>query len=470
MRARYSLLAHFSTFDVPGGSVSIECIACTAITMCADASGEPMLPAIASPLHRRGESISDVMNSVRQEVEPGDVGMDAARLARIDRHFAKYVDDGRLAGWQVAVTRRGKVVHRSTYGHADMAGGRVFADDTIVRMFSMTKPITSVAIMMLVEEGLIALKDPISRWLPAFAEMQIYCDGPPSKPTLRPATEPIRLWHLLTHTAGLTYGFHYTHPVDAMYRDAGFAWGAPAGADLAECCDRWAALPLLFEPGTEWNYSVATDVLGRLVEMVSGQTLDQFFAERILVPLGMTDTAFWVPPDKLHRFASLYSPDSKTGMAVPSPADRGYARPPKMLSGGGGLVSTASDYLRFCHMLLGRGSVDGVRLLGSRTLDYMTRNHLPGGADLETVGRPGFSEASFHGVGFGLGFSVVDDPVANKVLSSKGEFAWGGAASTAFWVDPAEELCVIFLTQLLPSSTHPIRPELKQLVYQSLVD
>ena len=416
------------------------------------------------------ERLVGVTNGVVQEVEPGGVGMDAGRLARIDRHFARYVDDGRLAGWQVAVTRRGRVVHASTCGHADLATSRPFASNTIVRLFSMTKPITSVAIMMLVEEGLIALKDPIARWLPAFANMQVYCDGPPTNPALRPASEPIRLWHLLTHTAGLTYGFHYTHPVDAMYRTAGFAWGAPAGADLAECCDRWAALPLLFQPGTEWNYSVATDVLGRLIEVISGQTLDEFFAERILGPLGMVDTSFWVPPDKVDRFAGLYAPDALTGAAVPSPADRGYLKPPRMLSGGGGLVGTAADYLRFCHLLLGRGQLDGVRLLGSRTLDYMTRNHLPGGADLEQVGRPGFSEASFHGIGFGLGFSVVEDSVANKVLSSKGEFAWGGAASTAFWVDPAEELCVVFLTQLLPSSTHPIRPELKQLVYQALID
>jgi CubicO group peptidase (beta-lactamase class C family) len=409
-------------------------------------------------------------NGVVQQADPFEFGFDKERLAHIDRHFAEYVDDGRLAGWQVAVSRRGQVVHASTYGMADIATGRPFGNDAIVRMFSMTKPITSVAIMMLVEEGRIALTDPIDRWLPAFANMQVYREGAPTKPSLRPATEPIRLWHLLTHTAGLTYGFHYTHPVDAMYREAGFAWGAPAGADLAECCDRWAALPLLFEPGTEWNYSVATDVLGRLVEVISGQTLDAFFAERILGPLAMNDTAFSVPDNKAHRFTTLYIPEKNTGAAVPIPADRPYGEPPRMLSGGGGLVGTAADYLRFCHMLLGEGSLDGVRLLGSRTLRYMTQNHLPGRADLEEIGRPGFNEATYHGIGFGLGFSVVDDPVKNKVLSSRGEFAWGGAASTAFWVDPAEEICVVFLTQLLPSSTHPIRPELKTLVYQALTD
>ncbi len=427
-----------------------------------------MSPTFVGPA--AGATLAVMTNGVQQQADPADLGFDADRLARIDRHFAHYVDDGRLAGWQVAVARRGQVVHTSTYGMADLATGRRFADDTIVRMFSMTKPITSVAVMMLVEEGLASLKDPISKWIPSFAGMQVYKEGAPTKPSLRPATEPIRLWHLLTHTAGLTYGFHYTHPVDAIYRKAGFDFGIPQGLDLEACCDRWAELPLLFEPGTEWNYSVAVDVLGRIVEVASGQSLDEFFAERIFQPLGMVDTGFWVPEDQIDRFTTLYIPDPTTGSAVPIPVDRGYTKPPRMLGGGGGLVGTAADYLRFCHMLLGRGVLDGARILGSRTIDYMTRNHLPGGADLEELGRPGFNEAEYHGIGFGLGFSIVDDPVKNKVPSSKGEFAWGGAASTAFWVDPAEEVVVVFLTQLLPSSTHPIRPALKQLVYQALVD
>jgi CubicO group peptidase (beta-lactamase class C family) len=229
-------------------------------------------------------------------------------------------------------------------------------------------------------------------------------------------------------------------------------------------------LPLLFEPGAEWNYSIATDVLGRVVEVASGQSLDAFLAERIFGPLGMTDTGFVVPAAKAPRVAALYNPDPATGKAVPSPMARSVVDPPAFLSGGGGLLSTAADYLRFCHMLLGRGELDGVRLLGTRTVEYMTQNHLPGGADLEAFGRPLFAETTFAGVGFGLGFSVVDDPVKNKVLCSTGEFAWGGAASTAFWVDPLEDIAVVFLTQLLPSSTHPIRPQLKQLVYQALVD
>lgn len=404
------------------------------------------------------------------EIDAAEVGMDADRLARIDRHFARYVDDGRLPGWQVVVSRGGRVVHASTYGRRDLDADLPFEPDTVVRLYSMTKPVTSVAAMMLHEEGAFQLKDPVARWLPEFADTPVYRSGSFLKPVLEPQVEPIRVWHLLTHTSGLTYGFHNTHVVDAIYRRRGFEWGTPPGADLAECCARWAELPLVFQPGSEWNYGVSTDVLGRLVEVVSGQSLDEFFRTRIFEPLGMTETAFWVPGELSERFARLYVPHPETGAAVLNRNAPPLDEPPAMLGGGGGLVGTAADYLRFCHLLLGRGELDEVRLLGRRTVDYMTCNHLPGNADLETFGRPLFAETSFDGVGFGLGFSVVLDPAANKVPSSVGEYAWGGAASTAFWVDPAEELVVVFLTQLLPSSTHPIRPELKQLVYQALVD
>jgi CubicO group peptidase (beta-lactamase class C family) len=241
--------------------------------------------------------------------------------------------------------------------------------------------------------------------------------------------------------------------------------------DLATACETWASLPLVFQPGTEWNYSVATDVLGRIVEIVSGQSLDRFFAERILEPLGMVDTAFGVPEAERSRLASLYIPNPATGKAMKfSSGDDVSTGVPTFLSGGGGLATTAADYLRFCEMLRNGGELDGTRLLGTRTIRYMTRNHLPGGADLEAFGRPLFAETTFDGVGFGLGFSVVDDPVKNKVPASIGEFAWGGAASTAFWVDPVDDISVVFLTQLLPSSTHPIRSQLKQLVSQALVD
>jgi CubicO group peptidase (beta-lactamase class C family) len=409
------------------------------------------------------------VDAIGPQTEPEKVGMSAERLARIDRHFARYVDDGRLAGWLALVARRGQIAHLSTYGRRDLASDAPVEVDTLWRLFSMTKPITSVAAMMLYEEGAFDLRDPVAKWIPSFGSMRVYAGGPPSAPATRPASEPIRVWHLLTHTAGLTYGFHHVHPVDAMHRAAGFEWGTPPGLDLAAAVDVWAGLPLLFEPGSEWAYSVATDVLGRLVEVISGMALDQFFAERIFGPLGMTDAAFWVPEDKAPRLATLYGAHPVDRTAVPINGQAAL-RPPELLSGGGGVIGSARDYHRFTQMLLDGGELDGVRILGPRTVAFMARNHLPGGADLQSFGRPLFAETSYEGVGFGLGFSVSLDTAAAKLIGSPGEYAWGGAASTAFWVDPAEELTVVFLTQLLPSSTHPIRPQLKALVYQALVD
>jgi len=411
------------------------------------------------------------MAELKVEVAAVEVGFDAARLNRIDRHFARYVDDGRLPGWLILVSRAGKIVHLSTYGWRDLEAGAAVEVDTLFRIFSMTKPITSVAAMMLYEEGAFELKDPVSRFIPAFADVRVYRSGSILKPVTEPTTEPVRIWHLLTHTAGLTYGFHYTHPVDALYRAAGFEWGTPAGADLAACCETWARLPLLFQPGAEWNYSVATDVLGRVVELASGLSLDRFFTDRIFEPLGMIDTGFTVPAVAVGRLAALYTPTPDTLRAVRNDGmgDR-VLRWPTCLSGGGGLVSTAADYHRFTQLLLRGGELDGVRLLSNRTFRYMTRNHLPGGVDLETFGRPLFAETTFTGVGFGLGVAVMSDPVANKVLCSAGELAWGGAASTVFWVDPVEGITALFLTQLLPSSTHPIRSQFQPLVYQALID
>jgi len=411
------------------------------------------------------------VGELQVEIEPDDAGFDGRRLARLDSHFARYVDDGRLPGWLILVSRRGRIVHLSTYGQRDVEAALPVEVDTLFRIYSMTKPIASVAAMMLYEEGRFELKDPVSRFVPAFEDVRVYRAGSALNPVTEPAREPVRIWHLLTHTSGLTYGFHHAHPVDAMYRAAGFEWGSPPGAELTACCDAWAALPLLFQPGTEWNYGVSTDVLGRVVEIASGQTLDRFFAERIFRPLGMTDTAFWAPEADHDRLAALYVafPGRADPVRMDAMGDTAKTRP-ALLSGGGGLVSTAADYHRFTQMLLRGGELDGARLLGTRTVRYMTRNHLPGGVDLEAFGRPLFAETTFEGVGFGLGFSVVEDNVANRVLSTVGEFGWGGAASTASLVDPAEELTMLFFTQLLPSSTHPIRSQLKQLVYQALVD
>jgi CubicO group peptidase (beta-lactamase class C family) len=408
---------------------------------------------------------------VQVDVDPAEVGFDAGRLARIDRFFQAYVDDGRLPGWSLLVSRRGRVAHVGSYGHRDVEAGLPVEPDTLFRIYSMTKPVTSVAAMMLYEEGAFDLNDPVSRFIPAFADVRVYTGGPAAKPATEPATEPIRIRHLLTHSSGLTYGFHHVHPVDEMYRTAGFEWSAPAGMDLAACCQAWAALPLMFQPGREWVYSIATDVLGRVVEVASGQPLDEFFRTRIFEPLGLKDTSFVVAPQDRGRLAALYAPDPRSGRALRYDrlGDATIAGD-RFLSGGGGLVGTLGDYHRFSQFLLQGGILDGARLLSDRTVRYMTRNHLPGGLDLATFGRPLFAETRYEGVGFGLGFSVLVDPAAYGVLSSAGEFGWGGAASTSFWVDPLEQVTAIFMTQLLPSSTHPIRTQFRQLVYAALVD
>jgi CubicO group peptidase (beta-lactamase class C family) len=401
--------------------------------------------------------------------EPAELGFSAERLARIDRHFDRYVQDGRLAGWLVVVTRGGRVAHLAWSGRRDLESGAPVEPDTLWRIYSMTKPVTSVAAMMLWEEGLFELKDPVARFIPAFEDVRVYVRGSAQKPLTAPVGEQMRIWHLLTHTSGLTYGFHHAHAIDEIYRGAGFEWTTPPGLDLAACCDAWARMPLLFEPGAEWNYSVASDVLGRVVEVASGRSLDAFFAERIFGPLGMGETAFHVGATDAGRLAALYVPDPSSGRATRNDELGTLAlRPPDALSGGGGLVSSARDYHRFTQMLLGEGQLDGVRLLGPRTVRYMAKNHLPG--DLEEFGRPLFAETTFEGVGFGLGFSVVEDPVGGRYPASRGEYGWGGAASTAFWVDPAEELTVLFFTQLMPSSTYQLRPQLHQLVHQALMD
>ncbi|HEY4375705.1 MAG TPA: serine hydrolase domain-containing protein [Acidimicrobiales bacterium] len=410
------------------------------------------------------------MAELHVTTEPEKVGLDARRLERIGAHFARYVTDGKLPGWLIAVTRHGETAYVATNGHRDMEASLPVEHDTVFRIFSMTKPITSVAAMMLHEEGAFELKDPVHRWIPAFRNQRVFKSGSTTAAQTEPATEPVRIWHLLTHTAGLTYGFHHAHPVDGMYRHAGYEWNAPAGADLATACDAWASMPLLFQPGTEWNYSVASDVLGRLVEVISGQTLAEFFAERIFEPLGMVDTGFGLADTKRDRLAALYFPGAGRKAVRLDGLANVSSSAPTFLSGGGGLVSTAADYLRFLAMLRGGGEADGIRLLSPRTVAYMASNHLPGHVDLETFGRPLFAETTFAGVGFGLGFAVVDDPVTNKVPGSIGEFSWGGAASTAFWVDPVEDITAVFLTQLLPSSTWPIRSQLKQLVSQAIVD
>ena len=400
---------------------------------------------------------------------PEEVGLSSSQLARVAPHFNQYLKDGRLAGWLATVSRRGQLCFLASGGYRDREAGLPVDDDTIWRIYSMTKPITSVAVMMAYEEGLFDLDDEIAKWLPSFAEPRVYVSGPPAAPVTVPATEPVRVHHLLSHMSGLTYGFQYTHPVDAIYRARGYEFGSPPGKNLTDVVDEWASMPLLFQPGSRWNYSVGVDVLGRLIECWSGQSFPEFLSERLLTPLGMTETTWSCPPEQADRLAMLYVP-GRDG-CVPFPKLAGVAtKEPRFHGGGGGLLSTAGDYQKFTDFLVAGGTIGTTRLISSRTLALMASNHLPDGGDLAHWATDSFSEQSYDGVGFGLGFSVVVDQARNKSLTSPGTFAWGGAASTVFWVDPKEELTVAFFTQLLPSSTYNIRRELAQLVYGSLTD
>jgi CubicO group peptidase (beta-lactamase class C family) len=409
------------------------------------------------------------MPSLEVQVDPRSFGFSPERLERIQPFFDRYVKERRLAGWLATVSRGGELVHVAKGGDRDREQGLEVTNDTIWRIYSMTKPITAIAVMMLYEEGLFDLNDEVGKWIDALREPRVWHRGTPAKYETVPAIEPVRVHHLLTHMSGLTYGFGYVHPVDALYRAKGYEFGYAKGADLVQAVTDWCTSPLLFQPGSRWNYSVSFDVLGRLIEIWSGQPLDVFMKERIFDPLGMPDTEWWCPPEKLDRLAMLYTPAKGECVAAEEVA-RAATRAPRVLGGGGGLLSTAYDYNRFITMMLRGGELDGVRLLSSRTLELMTENHLPGDADLEAVATDSFSETSYAGVGFGLGMSVVIDHRKNKALASEGTFAWGGAASTAFWVDPVEDLTVSFFTQLLPSSTYPIRRQLQGLVYSALVD
>ncbi|KQP41061.1 serine hydrolase [Methylobacterium sp. Leaf104] len=401
--------------------------------------------------------------------EPRALGLCPDRLERIDSWMRRLVDDGKVAGLSVMLARGGTTAFFRAHGRADIARDTPFAPETIARIYSMTKPLTSVAVMMLYEEGRFQLDDPITRFLPEFSDMRVLTGGNRAKFDSEPARRPITIRDLLTHTSGLTYGFMEATLVDALYRQNGVDFGEAQEASLAEVVGRLARQPLLAQPGTEWNYSNATDVLGHLVAVVSGQDFADFLRRRVIEPLGMVDTDFYVPADKLPRLAANYSLFRERTLKLYDDAvDSRFARPPALASGGGGLVSTASDYMRFCRFLLGRGELDGTRLLGRKTVDLMLMNHLEG--DLAAMGQPRFSETAYTGIGFGLGFSVMLDPARAQIVGTPGEVAWGGLASTAFWVDPAEDLAVVLLTQLIPSSALPLRRELRVLTYAALVD
>ncbi|WP_374470796.1 serine hydrolase domain-containing protein [Phenylobacterium sp.] len=397
------------------------------------------------------------------------LGFSADRLARIDRHLKRYVDEGRLPMAQFVLARQGQVVHQTVLGQQDPERGVALAEDTVFRIYSMTKPVTSVALMMLVEEGLIALDDPVAKHIPAWKDLGVFSAGAGPYLTTPPA-RPMQVVDLLRHTSGLTYGFQSRTNVDAAYRKAEIE-RMHGGRDLEGMVAELAKIPLEFSPGEAWNYSVSTDVVGYLVETVSGQSLDRFFAERIFEPLKMADTGFSVREDQRARFAACYDhvPGGRPKLQD-DPHKSPYLGAPTLLSGGGGLVSTAADYLRFANMLLNGGELDGARILAPKTLRLMTANHLPGRQDLTQMSRSLFSESTNAGVGFGLGFAVVFDPPKTLLPSSPGEFYWGGMASTAFWVDPVEEVTAVFMTQLIPSSTWPIRRELRTLTYGALME
>src|SRR4051794_12546221 len=413
---------------------------------------------------------------------PETAGMSSTALARVDRHLKeRYLDAGRYPGAQLLVYRRGKVVHSSVQGYADLERKAPVREDTIFRIYSMTKPITSVAFMMLVEEGRVAIDEPVHKYIPEWKNLGVFLAGSHPAFLTRPPTRPMQIVDLLRHTSGLTYGFQQRSNVDAGYRAAKVGEVVTTGTLETMIADL-AKMPLEFSPGEAWNYSVSTDVLGYLIGKISGMPFEQFLKERIFKPLGMNDTDFHVPADKAHRFAACYSADPQGGMTFHAadrkgtltlqddPATSSFLTPPELISGGGGLCSTSSDYLTFCRALLNRGELGGVRLLGPKTLALMTSNHLPGGRDLPAMSRSLFSEASYNGIGFGLGFSVTMNPAQTLIAGSAGEYAWGGAATTSFFIDPAEELIMIFMTQVLPSSAYPLRRELRSMVYSAITD
>jgi CubicO group peptidase (beta-lactamase class C family) len=399
------------------------------------------------------------------------LGFSPERLSRIDQFLQeKYVGPGRLPGAQFTLARRGEIVHQTLLGMADVERGTPLAEDTVYRIYSMTKPATCVALMSLVEEGRIALEDPVAKYIPEFANLGVIVAGSEPAFMTRPAARPMQVVDLMRHTSGLTYSFQQRTNVDAAYRklDLENFFGA---YDLDGLIAALGKLPLDFSPGEAWNYSVSTDVVGYLVQKLCGKPLSQVLQERIFGPLKMTDTGFFVREDQRARFAACYEATRQGGLKLQDdPRTSPFLNPPKLESGGGGLVSTAADYLRFTNMLLRGGELDGARILAPRTVRLMAMNHLPGGKDLTELSRSLFSESTNAGVGFGLGFAVAFDAPRTLLASSSGEFYWGGMASTTFWIDPVEEVTAVFMTQLLPSSTYPVRRELRTLVYAALLD
>jgi CubicO group peptidase (beta-lactamase class C family) len=413
-------------------------------------------------------------------VKAESVGLSASRLARLDdvmKH--RYVDSGRLPGLLTMVYRRGKLAHTGMAGHMDLERDKPMRDDAIFRIYSMSKPITAVALMMLVEEGALGLDDDVATHIPSWKNLGVYATGLPAiVPTgpmtfmTTPVKRPMKVVDLVTHTSGLTYGFMSRTNVDRVYRDALIAAPSAAGG-LDAMIEKLSAIPLEFSPGTAWNYSVSIDVMGYLVQKLSGMSFGEFLRSRIFKPLGMDDTAFFCPPEKISRLASCYMPKEGGGLKVQDDAGKStYAAPPNLESGGGGLVSTAHDYMRFCRMMLNGGTLDGVQLLSPKTVALFSLNFLPNNQELADMAPPGlFSEAGYAGVGFSIGCGVNINVAKTRVPGTLGEYFWGGAASTAFWIDPKEELTVVFMTQVMGSDVRlTLRRDLRTLVYSAMTE
>ncbi|MFZ5721071.1 MAG: serine hydrolase domain-containing protein [Pseudomonadota bacterium] len=402
-------------------------------------------------------------------------GLDAGRLERITDHLERnYIGPGKITGCQVSVARHGHIAYFKSFGEMDRERGKPTRDDTIYRIYSMTKPITSVALMTLYEQGYFQLNDPVHRFVPSWRNHQVWTGGEGDVLQTEPAHRPISFRDVLSHTAGLTYGgglpgVGIQHPIDKIYRQLKIrSFDAPD--TMQQFMDKLGQVPLRYQPGTAWMYSLATDVCGALVEIISGKPFAQYLQEVIFDPLGMKDTAFQVAPDKLDRFAANYQrgADKKLKL-IDDPQTSQFTREPGFKSGGGGLTGTSADYLRFCEMLRRGGELDGQRILGPRTIELMHMNHLPGGQDLTQVALGTFSETANEGVGFGLGFASTLGQVETGTLGA-GDYYWGGAASTIFWVDPKEDLSVVFMTQLMPSGTFNFRGQLKSIIYSSIID
>lgn len=401
-------------------------------------------------------------------------GFSPQRLERITQTIkTRYVDSGAIPGALTLVWRRGAVHYLGLCGVTDLARGTAMHEDAIFRIYSMTKPVTAVALLMLMEKGLVALDDPVHRFIPGFENLPVITGG-----TLEdgfqtaPAARPMKVLDLLRHTAGLTYGIHNRTSLDAAYRKLGVAEMHTAGG-LAAMIEQLKSLPLEFAPGETWNYSVASDVLGYLVEKISGQPFGEFVRRRILEPLNMRDTDFLVAADKHNRFAACYLAQAGRLRLVDDVENSPFLSPPKLESGGAGLVGTAADYLKFCRMLLGGGLLDGVQLLSPKTVALMTMNQLPGNADMTDImpATAGFNESGYSGVGYGLGVGVTTNLVRAALPGSVGEYFWGGAASTYFFVDPKEDMAVVFMTQVLGAPDRVrLRRDLRTLVYSAMTE